>query len=195
MVADPINKIWIRPITTRLAKYVNVNPNLITFAALLVGSYSLYSLYMLDFVRAGILFLIYEMLDDLDGDVARTWKRSSKNGKFFDNFVDTLLIPLFPLILGYSLGYTFIGFLCYIGYVLNDYTYYSGNDDQKPAVNTQSNNTAKTIIISVFTMGTGFQILLLSLGVIFAPLYSIYIYAFGINVNWAVRFSRKMIYK
>ena len=194
MVADPINKIWIRPITTRVAKYVNVNPNLITFAALLVGSYSLYSLYMLDFVRAGILFLIYEMLDDLDGDVARTWEKSTKNGKFFDNFVDTLLIPLFPLILGYSLGYTFIGFLCYIGYVLNDFTYFFGDDDQKPAKK-QSNNTAKLIIISVLTMGTGFQILLLSLGAIFAPFSALLIYAFGINVNWAVRFSRKMMSK
>lgn len=194
MVADPINKIWIRPITKRLAKYINVSPNLITFAALLVGSYSLYSLYMLDFVRAGILFLIYEMLDDLDGDVARTWERSTKNGKFFDNFVDTLLIPLFPLILGYSLGYIFIGFLCYIGYVLNDFTYFSGNDDQKP-VKMQSNNTVKLIIISVLTMGTGFQILLLSLGAVFAPFSALIIYAFGINVNWAVRFSRRMMSK
>ncbi len=194
MVADPINKIWIRPITKRLAKYINVSPNLITFAALLVGSYSLYSLYMLDFLRAGILFLIYEMLDDLDGDVARTWERSTKNGKFFDNFVDTLLIPLFPLVLGYSLGYTFIGFLCYIGYVLNDFTYFFGKDDQKQSKK-QSNNTAKLIIVSVLTMGTGFQILLLSLGAIFAPFSALIIYAFGINANWAVRFSRRMMSK
>lgn len=194
MVADPINRIWIRPITKRLAKYINVNPNLITFAALLVGSYSLYSLYLLDFLRAGILFLIYEMLDDLDGDVARTWKRSTKNGKFFDNFVDTLLIPLFPLILGHALGYTFIGFICYIGYVLNDFTYFFGDSVQKPA-KTQSNNTVKLVIISVLTMGTGFQILLLSLGAIFAPFSALIIYAFAINVNWAVRFSRRMMSK
>jgi len=194
MVADPINKIWIRPITKRLAKYINVNPNMITLLAFIVGSYSLYSLYMLDFVRAGILFLIYEMLDDLDGDVARTRKRSTKNGKFFDNFVDTLLIPLFPLILGHSLGYTSIGFLCYIGYVLNDFTYFFDKETITTA-KIEENNSIKKIIISILTIGTGFQILLLSLGAIFAPFSALIIYAFAINVNWAVRFSRKMMSK
>ena len=78
---------------------INVNPNIITFFALLIAFAAGYFIYTGDFIFGGILILLNGFLDILDGEVAKQFKRETKLGDFLDHVMDrvadiAILLPL-----------------------------------------------------------------------------------------------------
>ena len=87
----------------RLLKKVGVTPNLLTFfGVVLVGVASFY-IYNGDFFKGGILLLIGNLCDALDGALARRFNLDSKFGAFLDSLIDRIsdFLPLISLGLYY----------------------------------------------------------------------------------------------
>lgn len=91
---------------------INVNPNYITFLALLTAIAAAYFLLQRDFLFGGILVLLSGFFDMLDGQIAKTFKRDTKLGDFLDHVSDRIadiaillaitLTPVIPDYLGYA---------------------------------------------------------------------------------------------
>ena len=199
MTVDPVNRLWIRPVTTRLCRYININPNIITLLSFAVGLASLYHLLLQQYIIAGLLFLLYELLDDLDGDMARYWDRQTREGKYLDNFIDTVILPAFPLCLGLSLNQPMTGIVCYVAYMLNDHGYFSKlrcyGLNSKKMILTDDERDAGIIgvLVSCATMGTGFQVLMLSVGVMISPMIILYVYCALMVMNCIYRVVSVMV--
>lgn len=67
-----------------------ITPNTITILSAVFAALSFYLVYLGHFVSAGLLFLVYSLLDHIDGMLARYKNLSSKLGKFLDVSVDNL---------------------------------------------------------------------------------------------------------
>ncbi|MBZ7936504.1 CDP-alcohol phosphatidyltransferase family protein [Campylobacter sp. B0100352/1] len=73
-----------------LAEKTNIKPNQVTITAGIFAFLSLVALYNHYAILAGILYLIYHFLDNIDGMLARYKNLSSKLGHLLDNIVDIL---------------------------------------------------------------------------------------------------------
>lgn len=77
------------PLARRLAKYPWITPNRISFAGFLVGGVgSAICILTLPLWTAGILFAVGDILDYLDGDLARSQGTNSREGAIFDATLD-----------------------------------------------------------------------------------------------------------
>lgn len=79
---------------------VRITPNILTITGLLfivVGSYYIYTK---NFLVAGLLILIGNLFDALDGNLARRHNLSTKFGAFLDSVIDRIsdIIPLFVIL-------------------------------------------------------------------------------------------------
>ncbi|WP_457641624.1 CDP-alcohol phosphatidyltransferase family protein [Persephonella sp.] len=83
----PVFEEKISPVIDILHK-ANITPNLLTFSGLLFIIIGSYFLFLQKFITAGILILLGNLCDALDGVLARKYNRSTKFGAFFDSVVD-----------------------------------------------------------------------------------------------------------
>jgi len=84
-----------RPIAKELAKF-NVNPNSITIVSTVIGIASGFVIAMGKVVEGVILIFISQILDCVDGDLARSTNRVTRVGAYldrvFDRFVDSAIV-------------------------------------------------------------------------------------------------------
>lgn len=103
---------------------VNCNPNLVSVLAVIVAGLAGYFFYTGMPVLAGIMVLLNGFFDILDGEIAKTYNKTSKLGDFldhaFDRVADVLMFfglalnPAIPMWLG-SLMVIFILLVSYMG--------------------------------------------------------------------------------
>jgi len=96
-----------RPIVYLLIKYfkLNINPNIITFLSLLYVIFCSILIISKKFAVVGVvLYLFFNILDLLDGAIARIYNRKSKFGAFFDGLVDLVGEILILLCVGHYFG-------------------------------------------------------------------------------------------
>lgn len=87
-----------------IAKRMNVNPHVLTVLSIVFVLAAAYSILSAELVLASLLFLAAALLDALDGLVARTHKRASAFGAFFDQVADRIndgLILIAVVLAGY----------------------------------------------------------------------------------------------
>lgn len=117
----PLSRFFFRPLSlliTPLFVRARLSPNLISFFRLLVSIVAMLLLFSHDFqIRIiGILvFTFSEVLDYVDGNVARVMKSKTFFGKWFDGLVDLLTILLIIIPVG---SYTQFGLAGGIGIAL-----------------------------------------------------------------------------
>src|SRR3989344_6106702 len=90
---------------------VDVNPNMVSIAALLVAITAGYFLWQNLLLPAAVFVLLNGFLDMLDGEIAKTFKKETKFGDFLDHSFDRIadvaiviglaLNPFVPDYLGY----------------------------------------------------------------------------------------------
>lgn len=95
VITEVVYRKFSRPIARFLAKF-NVNPTLITFIATFVGLFSGYLIAMGEIYKGVVVLFVSQILDCVDGDLARITNRVTKIGGFldrvFDRFVDAAII-------------------------------------------------------------------------------------------------------
>ena len=95
VITEVVYRKFSRPIARFLAKF-NVNPTLITFIATFVGLFSGYLIAMGEIYKGVVVLFVSQILDRVDGDLARITNRVTKVGGFldrvFDRFVDAAII-------------------------------------------------------------------------------------------------------
>ena len=102
----------------------NTNPNIISFIAVFVSAVAGYLFYMDMVVLASIFVILNAFFDILDGEIAKTFNRTSKLGDFLDHafdrvadvfmFMGVALNPGIPLWMGSSMV-IFILLVSYMG--------------------------------------------------------------------------------
>ncbi len=95
VITEVVYRKFSRPIARFLAKF-NVNPTLITFIATFVGLFSGYLIAIGEIYKGVVVLFVSQILDCVDGDLARITNRVTKVGGFldrvFDRFVDAAVI-------------------------------------------------------------------------------------------------------
>ena len=95
VITEVVYRKFSRPIARFLAKF-NVNPTLITFIATFVGLFSGYLIAIGEIYKGVVVLFVSQILDCVDGDLARITNRVTKIGGFldrvFDRFVDAAII-------------------------------------------------------------------------------------------------------
>ncbi|WP_028951032.1 CDP-alcohol phosphatidyltransferase family protein [Sulfurihydrogenibium subterraneum] len=86
-----------------LANYTSLTPNTITFINFFIVISSALMFYMNNFIIGGILYLLFYILDGVDGTVARLKKISSKYGEFLDVAFDVLGVFFISISISWSL--------------------------------------------------------------------------------------------
>jgi phosphatidylglycerophosphate synthase len=90
----PVSRYLNRPISTRITMLLapfRVNPNVLSFAILLVGFWAAWSLSASRSLVGGGLILLTSMLDGVDGETARLLYRTSRRGALIDDFSDRMV--------------------------------------------------------------------------------------------------------
>lgn len=88
-VVDDLYRRCTKPLAGRLAQYRWITPNRISFAGFLVGGLGAsICILTLPLWTAGILFALGDILDYLDGDLARRQGTNSREGAIFDATLD-----------------------------------------------------------------------------------------------------------
>lgn len=105
---------------------VKITPNILTVAGLVFVLAGSYFIYTQEFFKAGLLIIIGNLFDALDGSLARRHNLSSKFGAFLDSVIDRLsdVIPLFVLLYNFKNDplYFFLTALAIVGSVMTSYT-------------------------------------------------------------------------
>lgn len=81
---------------TEIIFKTNITPNFISWIMLLCGMCAVYFLSLnnsFSILIAAILFILHNILDTLDGDLARVRSQTSKLGKFIDQITHALINP------------------------------------------------------------------------------------------------------
>ena len=79
-----------------ITKKININPNLITTARLVIMFIVYYLLYKNYKILAGLLYLLCFFFDHLDGEMSRQHNTNSLFGDYYDHFVDIFYeLPVF----------------------------------------------------------------------------------------------------
>lgn len=84
-----------RPISTRISlmlyrRRVEVNPNLVSLLSLILCFISAFTLIKGYLLLGGVLAQVASVLDGVDGEIARLFRRSSKLGSFLDSLMDRM---------------------------------------------------------------------------------------------------------
>ena len=92
---------------------VNINPDIVTYLALIAAILAGISFYYGYFVVAAVLVFLNAFLDVLDGQIAKKFKRQTLRGDFLDHFLDRVadvaiilgivLRPEIPVLIGFGL--------------------------------------------------------------------------------------------
>jgi archaetidylinositol phosphate synthase len=103
---------------------INCNPNMISWVAVIIAGLAGYLFYINMIALASVMVILNGFFDILDGEIAKTYKKTSKLGDFidhaFDRVADVLMFfgvalnPGIPLWLG-SLMVIFILLVSYMG--------------------------------------------------------------------------------
>jgi len=106
---DLILRPFSRPITQFLVKFTKITPNQITWVSLLIGIIASYFVLLEGkenlFIGA-FLVLIFIILDNVDGEVARLRKKSSNLGKWFDGITGFIVNELLIIAIALGIGTT-----------------------------------------------------------------------------------------
>lgn len=81
------------------AQRLNMAPNWVTFAALVLGLVSAFGATQGWYIFALCFWLANRIVDGLDGEIARLYQRQSDLGAYFDIMTDLLIYALLPLAL------------------------------------------------------------------------------------------------
>ena len=84
-------------------KGVYLLPNLFTSAALFAGFYAIVSAIQLDFAAAGLAIFFGQLLDGIDGRVARLTDTQSKFGQEFDSLSDMVTFGVAPAVIALAI--------------------------------------------------------------------------------------------
>ena len=112
---------YISAYLTKIIFKTNLTPNFISWIMLLCGLCAVYFLSLdssISILISGILFVVHNILDTLDGDLARIRSQTSKMGKFIDQITHAVVNPsiFFALYFrfseysNYSIFFIFCGF-------------------------------------------------------------------------------------
>ncbi len=88
---------WARPLALAIAKLLmplKIHPVVVTLAFLITGIIAYFLMINGHFIIAGILVLIKNVLDSVDGSLARLRKKPSLMGRYADSIADALLNTL-----------------------------------------------------------------------------------------------------
>lgn len=87
----------------KLLNRIGITPNILTFLGVILVSIASFYIYNGDFFKGGILLLIGNLCDALDGTLARRFNLVSKFGAFLDSLIDRIsdFLPLIALGLYY----------------------------------------------------------------------------------------------
>ncbi len=88
---------WARPLAVAIAKLLlplKIHPIVVTFVFLVVGIVAYFLILKEQFVFAGILVLIKNVLDSVDGSLARLRGKPSLVGRYADSIADAILNTL-----------------------------------------------------------------------------------------------------
>ncbi len=94
-----------RPIAYFIAKYTSITPNQISISSFIIGLIGCYFLYIggpLNIIIGASLAMLYNILDMIDGMIARVKGKSSKVGHWLDGILGFILTPL--LIISLAIG-------------------------------------------------------------------------------------------
>ena len=83
-----------------LYEQFGITPNMITSLTVILSIYIVYLFINKEFVKAGVLVLLRQVLDGLDGYIARKYNLQSKFGKKYDAYTDYIFTTiLFALLI------------------------------------------------------------------------------------------------
>ncbi len=89
----------------------NITPNMVTGMNAILMPFTLYYAYKKEFIIVAIMMQVYEFLDNLDGNLARYKKLSSKFGAKLDQICDFIFYNCIFIFLGINLIQWYIIFL------------------------------------------------------------------------------------
>jgi phosphatidylglycerophosphate synthase len=72
----------------RLAVALRIHPNILTFVGVLINSWAAFKLAQGHFIRAGLIMIVANIFDFIDGKVALEMGAISKFGGFWDSVID-----------------------------------------------------------------------------------------------------------
>ncbi len=81
---------------TKIISNSNITPNFVSYIMFLVGLTAIYFLSLSSTVSilfSGLLFILHNILDTVDGDLARLKSQTSKFGKFIDQITHAIINP------------------------------------------------------------------------------------------------------
>lgn len=90
----------------KIARFKFIKPNHITFFRLIFASSSIFMLSQAEFICGSFLFAIANLMDHLDGELARFTQTKSEFGHWFDLATDGFTIVGFFIALGYGFSET-----------------------------------------------------------------------------------------
>lgn len=121
---------YARPIATFLAHYfskIKINAIQVTFVFLLAGFACIYAIYTGHWVWAAIFLMIKNILDAVDGEIARITKHPSIIGRYLDSIFDFVInLLVFMMVLSITNASLFIFILAFLGveFQCSIYNYY-----------------------------------------------------------------------
>ena len=96
-----------KPVTHFFVKFTKITPNQITILSFILGLLAAGLILMGDYnylVVAGVLVLIFMVLDNVDGEIARITKKTSKLGHWLDGVVGFIINEALILAMALSIG-------------------------------------------------------------------------------------------
>ncbi len=93
---------YISAYSTAILSKTPITPNFISYLMFITGLVALYFLFFFDtlfLIYAGFCFILHNILDTIDGDLARELNKTSKFGIFFDKFTHSIINPGIYLVL------------------------------------------------------------------------------------------------
>ena len=90
----PYTEYVLRRISIPIAKYIapyNIDPNIITVIGFIIGIFSAIMISQSYLIAGLILIILSQIVDVVDGDLARITKTTSKAGMFLDSLLDRIV--------------------------------------------------------------------------------------------------------
>ncbi len=112
----------------RVLSRFKVNPNILTFAGVLISLWAAFEFSYGRFLQGGLVIILAGLFDMLDGEVARVTRSVTRFGAFYDSVIDRYsdIIILQGLLVHYAreqmLGYVVLVGVVIMGAVLTSYT-------------------------------------------------------------------------
>ncbi len=111
----------LKPLTSVIAK-TGVNPNVLTFAGLVVGLVASYFVAFGDRLEAASFVILSAVFDVLDGALARNEGFKTRRGGFLDSVFDRYVDSAIIIALGYRAGNVLLGSIALVGALMVSYT-------------------------------------------------------------------------